>query len=151
VIPAIFATIPHVLESIAAATVVQCVTPILSSIANVLAVVSHILSTIPHVLATIPNVFAPVAPVFDSVAHDRALRTSMWVSVLRAQRGRGSSHQGRGYRSHSEIAHRNPQRQNPRSPSWRALLVRRARKANVKGHNSAGFSGCHSEERSGKG
>ena len=128
----VLTTITDIFTPIAATTVVQRIPSIFPPVAYVLAAITHILSTVPHVLASVPNVFAPVTPVFETVAHHGTVRPSMRVSVLRAQGGRRSSHQGRGDRGHSEIAHRIPQRQILRSPSWRALLIRRPGFWNVK-------------------
>ena len=109
----VLATVADILEAIASAAIMERIASIFTPVTNVLATIKHILSTIPHVLATVPNVFASVTPIFKAVSHDSTVRTSMRMSALRTQgRGRCSNHQGCGKSSHSEIAHRIPQRQN---------------------------------------
>ena len=109
----VLAPVANILEPIASATIVQRIAAIFAPVANVLAMVTHILTAVAHILATVPNVFAPVAAVFEMVPHRCTVWASMRMSVLRAQGGRCSSHQGRKGGSHSEITHRIPQRQIP--------------------------------------
>jgi hypothetical protein len=115
----IFAAIAHVLEPVATAAIMQRVTPVLATVANVLGAVATVLHAIPDVLAAVADVLAPVTDVFEAIASQGPvveLRME-WANVagrvLCAHDGCGSSKQGRGDRSHSEIAHRIPQRQNP--------------------------------------
>ena len=117
----ILATIAHVLEAIAPAAVVQCVASVLATVTDILSPVTPIFATIPHVLAPITYVFATVADVLEAVTargRGSVVKLGMdraWVAGLNGlceRQWRGTSEQGRGDRSDSEIAHRNPQRQN---------------------------------------
>jgi hypothetical protein len=140
-VPLVLATIADILEPIATPTIVQRITSIFTTIANILAMIPHILPTIAHVFAAVPNVFAPVAPVLEAVAHNRTVSTRGRVDGLRTQDGRCSNHQGRGDRSHSEIAHCCPSRDGigARRHDVR-LLVRRLRFLNVKAARAATFA-----------
>jgi hypothetical protein len=117
----VLASVAHVLEAIASTAVVQCVASVLATITDILRLITPILTTIPHVLAPVTHIFATVADVLEAVTarrRDSVEKFRMqraWVaglSVLCERQRRGTSEQGRGDRSHSEIAHRNPQRQN---------------------------------------
>jgi hypothetical protein len=108
-----------ILDPVSSSAVMQCVAAIFTPVANILAMIAHVLSAVAHVLASVTNVFTPVPPVFHSIANRSA-------RVLRQRNGRGTSHQSRGDRGHSEIAHWCPPGARiPRAPSWRALLIGR--------------------------
>jgi len=131
-IPDVLAAIADVLQAVASSAVVQCVTHVFALVADVLAAVPRVFASIADVFTSIANVLTPVAAILESVTdlaalHVRVERPSgRRVDVLRPRDGRGASHQSRGDRGDSEIAHHIPQGQDPRAPSWRALLVRRS-------------------------
>jgi hypothetical protein len=108
----IFAAIAHVLEPVATAAIMQRVTPVLATVANVLGAVATVLHAIPDVLAAVTDVFEAIASQ-GPVVELRMEWANVAGRVLCAHDGCGSSKQGRGDRSHSEIAHRIPQRQDP--------------------------------------
>jgi len=117
----VLTSVAHVLEAIASAAVVQRVAAVLSTVTDILRPVAAIFDTIPHVLAPITHILATVADVLEPVtARGRGSVVKLrmeraWVAGLNGlceRQWRGTSEQGRGDRSHSEIAHRNPQRQN---------------------------------------
>ena len=129
----VLAPVAYVLQPIAAATVVQRIAAVLAAITNILRAIATVLDPIPDVLAAVTDIFPAVAYVLSAVTADGNVPVELGMqrtcaaglSVLSERQWRGTSEQGRGDRSHSEFAHRTPRGRVTRSPSWRALPIRR--------------------------
>ena len=127
----ILASIAHVLEAIAPTAVMQRVAPVLATVTDILRPVTPILAAITHIFATVADVLEAVTASGQGSVVKLGMER-VWaagLNVLCERQWRCTSEQGRGDRSHSEIAHRTPRGRITRSPPWRALLMRRCRTA----------------------
>jgi hypothetical protein len=102
----VLASVPTILETVASSAIVQRVATVLAPIAHVFAVITNVFTAISNVLAAVANIFASIKPVLDPVANRSA-------RVLRQRHAGTASHQRRGDRGQSEIAHYILQSQNP--------------------------------------
>ena len=110
------ARVSTTLSDILATLLTGFVVPDLASIASQLAAILHDLALVAMELAIVAPDLSPVrAQLVRFVMVDpRMQRASVRViGILCVREGRTSNEQGRGDRSHSEIAHRIPQRQYP--------------------------------------